>query len=325
MKQLFAVIMAAAACLPSAAQSEMRSEADAFLKAVPQSVQHAQRDAVLSAVRGDMRPLLDIRASRRPTFTVSPGVDTLTIDGRHILFRPKEGRTPLPLLVYLHGGGWTFGSPASAARFCDSIAATGVAAVLAVDYPLSPETSEDAQATWLTWLAAKAHGTALEQGLDRNRIFIGGDSAGGYMALLGAMVMPEAYAGVIPIYPVITSAPSDDVSWREYGAGYANNADIMAAFYKAWQKGNVTPADRIPRLDTAPDSVLAAMPPVCMIAAGRDVLRDSGVAFAARMAKAGVDVTRVEFPDAVHLFITVPGQPSAFGRAVSETVKFIGK
>lgn len=325
MRKLIAVVMAAAAVLPSAARSEMRSEADAFLKAMPQSVQNAQRDAVMSAVRGDMRPLLGIRASRRPSFTVSSGVDTLTVDGWHILFRPKNAHDPLPLLVYMHGGGWTFGSPASAARFCDSIAATGVAAVLDVDYPLSPETSEDAQATWLTWLAAKVHGIALEHGFDRSRIFIGGDSAGGYMALLGALVMPEAYAGVIPIYPVITSAPADDASWREYGVGYANNADIMASFYKAWQKGNVTPADRIPRLDTAPDSLLALMPPVCMIAAGRDVLCDSGRAFATRLAKAGVDVTRMEFADAVHLFITVPGQPTAFRQAVGETVKFIRK
>lgn len=317
---VFAAISASA---ETPADSTMLREADAFLAATPAATQVKQRDAVRRAAWGDMAPLATIRESRRPKVTVSETVDTLNIDGGHILFRPKgSAGKALPLVVYLHGGGWTFGSPASASRFCDALAASGGMMVLDVDYPLSPETSERAQAQWLKQFSSTLVEKARQWGADPRRIFISGDSAGGYMALLAAMMSPKTFAGVAPIYPVIRHYPDEDASSR-YAIGYAINGDLMEAFYQAWQSGNGDGPAPIPRLSTASDAELSLLPPVMMIAAERDVLCRQGEEFATRLKGLGVEVERVEYPGAVHLFITVPGQPAAFSRAVADMVRFI--
>ena len=322
---LFAAIaaMGASAEVLTPSDSVMLREADAFLKSMPAAVQVSQRDAVRRAAWGDTVPLMAIRESRRPQVVVSEAVDTINLDGGHILFRPKKPlNKSLPLMVYLHGGGWTFGSPASASRFCDALVASGEMMVLDVDYPLSPECSERAQAQWVKSFSSTLRDKAEGWGADPGRIFIGGDSAGGYMALLAAMTSPGIFAGVVPIYPVVRHYPDEDESSR-YAIGYANNGDLMEAFYQAWQSCNGDDGAPIPRLATASDTELSHLPKVLMIAAERDVLCRQGEEFAERLKGLGVEVERLEYPGTVHLFITVPGQPAAFSRAAADVVKFV--
>lgn len=125
----------------------MRAEAETFLSSMPQGLQDSQADAIIEAMAGYPEELRNVRQSRNTVHESSPDVEFVQIEGegnaRGIamsLFKPEKPQPkPLPLLVYLHGGGWTFGSINSCAAFCDAVAATGKAIVLAVDYSLAPE------------------------------------------------------------------------------------------------------------------------------------------------------------------------------------------
>ena len=139
---LFAAIaaMGASAEVLTPSDSVMLREADAFLKSMPAAVQVSQRDAVRRAAWGDTVPLMAIRESRRPQVVVSEAVDTINLDGGHILFRPKKPlNKSLPLMVYLHGGGYTCGGIEYAKGFGTKKKKKTGARVFCVAYRLAPE------------------------------------------------------------------------------------------------------------------------------------------------------------------------------------------
>ena len=116
-----------------------RQQADSFVSSLPDGMQALQTAAIRRAIAGNSNSLNEIRASRNVAPTLPEGVERRPVNGNMALFRSNkfEGDT-LPLLVYLHGGGWTIGSINSCARYCAAMADNGVA-VLAVDYRLAPE------------------------------------------------------------------------------------------------------------------------------------------------------------------------------------------
>ena len=228
----------------------------------------------------------------------------------------------MPLLIYLHGGGWTIGSLNSCGRFCDRMAATGQMKVLAVDYRLAPEHPfpqglSDCKAA-VTY--ALEHAETL--GIDTANISIGGDSSGGNLALATALA-PECHgriAALLLFYPVTKAFADGSASWNAYGNGYGLDAEIMEAFNASYLVGGADARDHRISPGLAPDSLLQLLPPTLLIAAERDILRDQGKAFARRLPQR---IRRIEFPGAVHLFITVAGQPTAFGHAVRLASEFL--
>lgn len=175
----------------------MRREADAFLAGLPAGLQPRQAKAVAAAINGDFALLNEVRNARNSTFIYSNNVAVteLSIRGDHgreiamRLYTPhqKSDTAPLPLLIYFHGGGWTFGSLNSCARFCDALAATGKVCVLAVDYALAPE--HPYPEGLLDCLAAVEYAMAHCEawGVSRQAISLGGDSSGGNLALAAAL------------------------------------------------------------------------------------------------------------------------------------------
>lgn len=328
-------------------KTAMLNEADDFIDDMPEGLQDRQCDAVLHALSGQGADLQKIRLSRNVPAPVSDAVECsdITPDGtaRGIsmrLYRPKDAAAPLPLLVYLHGGGWTIGSIASCSRFCDAVAATGKAEVLAVDYSLAPESPFPDGLSDCVEAVRFAASHAGQLGTADNLIFIGGDSSGANLALatalrLGMEADSPAIKGIVAFYPVLKGGPDGSESWRKFSKGYGLDARLMNAFFEAYINGTdgcnssngadsvaqdplMSPAD-------APDSMLEKLPPLLIVNAGRDILNDQGKDFHARLAKLGNDARRVEFPGAVHLFITVDGQPTAFGKAVALTADFLSR
>ena len=107
------------ACQPSAHLSKtdriaMRIEADSFLKHMPEGLQQRQTAAILQAIGGDNTALESVRNARNASPEISPNVNMRMLSPTLRLYEPAgsdEGRQkPLPLLIYLHGGGWTIGS-----------------------------------------------------------------------------------------------------------------------------------------------------------------------------------------------------------------------
>lgn len=305
--------------------SIMQSEAAAFISSLPAGMQKRQETAVRKAVGGDSSSLDSVRSSRNSAFNPPEDVSCIDIDGRYRLYRPAGGTAePLPLLIYLHGGGWCFGSVNSCAAFCSELTREAGIAVLAVEYPLAPEYPFPHALQFCSEALRWAHQNAVKFGFDRKRISMGGDSAGGNLALCAALEN-DSYLlkSLVLFYPVVKAWNDNSVSWNRYGEGYGLDSGIMEAFNEAYLIG-VADA-RMPLVSPfeAASSHLEALPTVLMINAGRDILRDQGEAMCRKLAEAGVDVNHKVFEGATHLFITVGGQPTAFARAVDAASYFL--
>lgn len=309
----------------------MRTEADTFLSSMPQGLQDRQADAIMKAMDGEPEELRNVRQSRNAVHKPSPSVEVVQIEGEGnaegiamSLFKPKKPQSkPLPLLVYLHGGGWTFGSINSCAAFCDAVAATGKAIVLAVDYSLAPENPFPKGLEDCIEAIKMAYANAAEWGSCDSLVSVGGDSSGGNLALAAALSLqkqptPLRLQSLVLFYPVLKAYNDDSASWHKYGRGYGLDGRIMEVFNKTYI-GDLDPTMPLISPAHADDTALKQLPPILIVNAQRDILCDQGKEFAQKHS----NVTRVEFPGAVHLFITVKGQPTAFGKAVRLTTDFL--
>lgn len=345
--RIWNVAMMAAVCFPLLSEDRfdspvMADEAARFLNDMPENIQSRQEYAVIQAIAGDTSLLEMVRSSRDIPFDTVAGVTVSGIDGKYRLFSPAGNSDRLPLLVYLHGGGWCFGSSNSCARFCMSLVSEMPVRVLAVDYPLSPEHSFPAPLEACIDALGFVARDADKYGFDIDAVSLGGDSAGGNLALSAALFMKsrsdngDDFTAVMPygaipfvhirslvlFYPVTKVWNDQSASWREYCEGYGLDGGIMEAFNEAYL-GAQDATHPLVSPYCASLSQLAQLPPVMMINAGHDILRDQGRDMCAKMSQAGVEVSHIEFPSATHLFITVAGQPSAFSEAVKATASFL--
>ena len=222
------------------------------------------------------------------------------------ILRPQRSPGTLPVIVYVHGGGWVFGTRHTHDRLVRELAVGARAAVVFPDYGLSPGAKhptaiEECYAV-ATWVAA--HG--IEHGLDPERIAVAGDSVGGNMAIALSLLAAErhgvSFRQQVLFYPV-TDASFETASYEEFATGYFLRRDAMQWF---WDQYTADPADReqataSPMRATARQ--LAGLPPTLVITAEADVLRDEGEAFAARLREAGVPVTAVRCLGVIHDFV----------------------
>jgi acetyl esterase len=226
--------------------------------------------------------------------------------GRRIfcrVYRPRVDRA-LPTMVYFHGGGWVWASVDTHDRLVREYCAAGDVAAVSVDYALSPEAKfpqalEECIAV-LRWIAA--HGA--EWGLDTSRLLVGGDSAGGNLALATALLARDtggpALRGILTAYPVSDSA-LDTPSYQEFGDGSCGLSRDRMAFY--WSVYVPHAADRLHPLAAPLRADLRGLPPVLVHLAELDVLRSEGEALVGRLREAGVAVETEIFPGVVHGFL----------------------
>lgn len=300
----------------------MRAQADAFLQDMPSGLQQKQALAILKAIDGDNSDLMAVRNSRNTPPKYAGNVQARMITETMRMYEPKDcPDKPLPVLLYLHGGGWTFGSINSCGRFCNAMAASGAMRVIALDYRLAPEHPYPAGLNDCTAAVSYIIEHAAELRIDAGRITVGGDSSGGNLAL--ATALSEACRGKIEslllFYPVTKAYADGSESWRLYGKGCGLDAEIMEAFNRAYTLSADARASSI-SVGICSDEELSLLPRTLLVAAERDILRDQGRELAERM---GDKATRMEYKGAVHLFITVSGQDAAFDRAVSDAITFI--
>lgn len=307
--------------------SFLSDEAVRFLQSLPPGLQESQRQALLRAMDGKPEALRAVRASRNAAPTLPDGVDTFTPAANLRLYLPKKpSDAPRPLLVYLHGGGWTFGSLNSCALFCAHAAIQAQAAVLAVDYRLAPEHPYPAALTDCMEALRLALRHSTRWGSHPSRVSIGGDSSGGNLALATAMEWQrterQRLESLVLFYPVVEARSETSGSWQQFGRGYGLDAALMETFNAAYLAR--TPAsDPAVSPALAAETELARLPRTLLVAADCDILRDSGRRFVEHLRRLGVPARHELLPGTVHLFITVPGQPQAFARAVAATARFL--
>jgi acetyl esterase/lipase len=244
------------------------------------------------------------------------------------IVRPPGSAGPLPVILYIHGLGWVFGSPDTHDRLVRELAVGVGAAVVVPDYSLSPEatypTAIEEIFAVATWIAASggAHG------LDPSRIAIAGDSVGGNMAaaltLLAKLRGGVSFAAQVLFYPV-TDAAFDTDSYHDFGEGYFLRRDAMIWFWDQYtcdptQRAEITASP----LRATPDQ-LAGLPPALIIVAEADVLRDEGEAYAANLRAAGVPVAALRCLGVIHDFVGINALRAtrAAEVAISQAVKFL--
>jgi acetyl esterase len=222
------------------------------------------------------------------------------VDADGVPCRLYAARTNAPVFVYVHGGGWCYGSIETVDRFCRRVADRSGCAVVSVGYRLAPEhvfpAALDDLETVLRYL--RREGASL--GVDPARLAIGGDSAGGQLATVVARRQRDAATPLdhqVLIYPVIDPMLASE-SYAELGEFGLDRASMKLA----WETFVPDPALRfVP--DVAPLAAdLAGMPSTLIITAEYDVLRDEGGDYADALIAAGVPVVHTRYQGMNHGF-----------------------
>jgi acetyl esterase len=219
------------------------------------------------------------------------------------LYRPGEGT--LPIIVYYHGGGWVVGSLDTHDGLCRHLASRSGAAVFSVDYRLAPEhvfpaAVDDAYAA-LEWTAENAG--AL--GLDPDAIIVAGDSAGGNLAAVVALMARESAGPPIALQALLY--PGTDMHMR--GESHRLFTEhLLTPEAMRWFREHYLSRES-DRDDWRASPLCAerfdALPPAYVMTAGFDPLRDEGKAYADRLEAAGVPVTYRCFEGQIHGFLTL--------------------
>ena len=215
--------------------------------------------------------------------------------------RPPHAAPP-PVLLYLHGGGFTVGSVRTHAPLCRHLAHLTGCAVLSLDYRLAPEhrfpTAVHDAFDALAWL----RGAAAGLGLDPGRIAIGGDSAGGTLAVVTALQARDAgwpLALQLLFYPGC-SAWQDTASHRRFGHGFLLEAETIQWFFRHYIDDSQREDWRFAPL-LAPDVDHVA--PAWIGLAECDPLVDEGILLADALRMAGVAVDLEIHRGVTHKFI----------------------
>ncbi len=219
------------------------------------------------------------------------------------IIRPKGNTSSLPVIIFMHGGGWVLGSKATHDRLVREIANGAQAAVVFVDYTLAPE-GQYPLAHEQGYAAAKwveEHGK--ECNLDSSRMAIVGDSVGGLMATAIAMMAHERggpkFMFQLLFYPV-TDARFDTPSYEQFAQGPWLTKPAMEWF---WDNYVPNKADRAKPLASplkASLDQLKDLPPALIFTNESDVLRDEGEAYAHKLMQAGVPVVAIRSIGVIH-------------------------
>ncbi|MGQ4427743.1 alpha/beta hydrolase [Streptomyces violaceoruber] len=227
-------------------------------------------------------------------------------DVRVRIVKPAGTTGVLPVVLYVHGGGWILGNAGTHDLLVRELAGGAEAAVVFVEYDRSPEAKypgaiEQAYAT-AQWVTTKG----AEEGLDGSRMVVAGDSVGGNMsAALTHMAKRRGDVTFLhqSLYYPVTDAGQDTESYRLFAHGPHLTAKAMEWFWNAYAPD---PAERdqitASPLRATPED-LQGLPPAFVVVDENDVLRDEGEAYARKLIQAGVPTTSVRYNASLHDFM----------------------
>jgi acetyl esterase len=239
------------------------------------------------------------------------------------LYRPSPEHG-LPLVIYVHGGGWTFGSIRTHDRAMAHLALEGSFAVLGIDYRLAPDHPYPAAIDDVADTLAALDSGILGERVDTSRLGISGDSAGAGIAL-GALLDPalrERISAAALFYGCYAPV-FDTASHSAFGGGdFQLTTARMRWYWRNWlgalADDSVTPA-------TPARCELAGLPPIYLNAAGLDPLRDETFDLARRLAEAGNDCRIDLFAGVCHGFMQMASRLPAARRAHRAGAEFLAE
>jgi acetyl esterase len=296
-----------------------------------------------------MQAVLDVRAGLPPIHTLSvpeararfkgprpPGLriaEVASVADRSIpgpggpldlrVYSPS-GTGPFPLLVFLHGSGWVVCDLDTHDPLCRNLCAGAGCVVVSVDYRLAPEhrfpAAPDDCLAATRWAAEHA----VELCADPSRVALAGDSSGGTLAAVTALRVRDEggprLVGQLLIYPSADLGLPATPSLAEYGEGYGLGKADLRWF---WDKYLALGDERHPHASPMHASDLRGLPPVLVVTAECDPLRDDGERFAARLREAGVPTTVSRYEGMAHGFFTLAGLVSKADAAQAEACAWL--
>ncbi len=227
------------------------------------------------------------------------------------IVRPPGSTGQLPVILYLHGGGWILGSWITHDLLTRRLAIGANAAVAFVDYSRAPEAKYPAQleqcyaaARWIT-----EQGT--EGGFDTTRLAVAGDSAGGNMSTVLALMAKQRddvrFVHQSLYYPMTDANAEDSESLRKFRDGPYGSAEGLLWFWGSYLANDESRTGIFVSPLRATLSDLEGLPPALVIVDENDVLRDQGEAYANKLRDAGVPTTSVRFNGTIHDFMRLNG------------------
>ena len=221
--------------------------------------------------------------------------------------RPKGSAGPLPVIVYMHGGGWIIGSWITHDLLTRRLAVGANAAVAFVEYSLAPEAKYPVQIEQCYATAQWIKEQGASGGFDADRIAVAGDSAGGNMATVLALMAKQRgdvqFVHQSLYYPMTDANAEDSESMRTYKDGPYGSAAGAAWFWNSYLADGASRSDLLVSPLQATLDDLEGLPPALVIVDENDVLRDQGEAYADKLREAGVPTTSVRFNGTIHDFM----------------------
>ncbi|MEV6755212.1 alpha/beta hydrolase [Streptomyces sp. NPDC051214] len=276
-----------------------------------------------------------VLAATPPTGKASPSVGA--VEDRSIpgpagapdlpvrVYRPPGRANPRPTVVFFHGGGYTLCDLDTHDATARTLCARSGAVVVSVAYRLAPEhpfpaATEDAYAA-LCWAAAQAAAGGL--GSDPGAVVTAGDSSGGGLATVAALMARDrggpAVALQVLIYPMLDAGQGSG-SYTTNATGYFLTAAHMRWF---WEQYLGPDGDGTHPYASPLGADVSALPPAHIVTAGCDPLCDEGAAYAVRLRRAGVPVTRGHRPAMFHGFLGFPRLLDDARTAVAEVAEAV--
>ncbi len=234
-------------------------------------------------------------------------------------------RDMLPALMYMHGGGFTLFSIDTHDRLMREYAATGGFAVIAVDYPLSPEAKFPHALNLIVELTEWIAGNGQQWGIDPGRLAIGGDSAGGNLALASALRLRDAgkndrLRGILSNYGAFGRRCSDEAEATFGGPDAVLNREEMEYY---WDNYLTTPQDSNNPYACPLIADVSNLPPSLLVVAEIDILAEDSSILAKRMEIAGTPCEIIVYPGATHSFLEAMSVAAVAREAIAHAANWI--
>jgi acetyl esterase/lipase len=263
------------------------------------------------------RPLDEVRKSIEgaQAGVPMPDVDEVWVtvpaeigDVRVLLIKPRGVDGRLPVVLYMHGGGWIFGSASSHGRLAAELAVASRAAVAFIEYTLAPEAKYPVQIEECYAVARWVTQQGDTHGLDASRIAVAGDSAGGNMATVLCLLAKQRgdvkFVQQSMYYPMTDALTNQDSeSYRLFKDGPYGDAKTMEWFWSTYLSEEELRSESTVSPLRATLDELRGLPPALVIVDENDVIRDQGEAYATKLREADVPTASVRFNATMHDFM----------------------